>query len=529
VPNPPQVESDGHDPINVLRDGSLLAPVTVTDQGVDVRTLPAPVLVTPLAGSGEALSPDRQTLATRGDVGDVELWDVASPADPVLRSSLPGEAFAIGDVAFSSDGKSLAVGTATGLTQLWDLSDITRPVLGERLPGVPAGVDDVEFGFGSSRLVVVSDDRLAPLDEEYGLPSRSVVRIWSVRGATRATSTSEIDSGRQAVPAWSSDGRYIIAGFPAHLWDLQDPRFPRRGPALPTLAVGGGAVFVYQPGTDVLVSGVPAVLWDVSDPAAPRRLSTRTVREPADLALFSPDGDLLAMGPSGRPVSLWSVVGGSASRLVALAGTRAEPHGAAFLQGGSLLVATDRRRGATVFDVSDAERARRLGRIRSGSEGVTALATDGRSTTLVTGGERGRLSVWDLSDPAAPQLSGARDAHTGPMTGVAISPDGRLLASAGEDAVRLWARDPATGDLVPTATLESGGLYDGAALGFSSDGSLLAASTNQGIRIWDVDVDRLLASLCAESEPITREQWDEYLPDGMAYDPPCLTGREGPT
>ena len=501
----------------LLEDGTLLAPGATTVAGRSVGSLPAPVLITPLASPGAVVSADRLMLARPGDVGDVELWDIGVPGRPRLRAALPGESFAVGDLAFSGDGRALAVGTLSGVTQLWDLTDVTRPILGERLRGVPASVPQVAFGSASSRLVVVSDD-----PTYAGPEGATILRSWPVRGAGRAGSTSRIDGGRQAVPAWSPDGRTIAGGFPARLWDLADPRFPRPGGALPTLAIGGGAVFAYRPGSDLVASGVPVVLWDASDPDAPRRLGTDPVLEPATLATFRPDGGVLATGAAFGPVSLWSVSDGRGERLAELRGSSAQAHGAVFVADGSRLVVLDADEGATVWDVRTPDAARPVGRLLTAGEPISALAADERTATVLAGGARGRLSVWDVSDPASPRQVASRQAHQARVTGLALSPDGRLLATAGEDALRLWARDPGGGALRPMATLAVGGVYDGAAVSFSPDGSLLAAATNDGLQVWDVDVPRLLGHLCAESEPITAAQWREYLPSDLAYDPPCL-------
>jgi RNA polymerase sigma factor (sigma-70 family) len=74
------------------------------------------------------------------------------------------------------------------------------------------------------------------------------------------------------------------------------------------------------------------------------------------------------------------------------------------------------------------------------------------------------------------------EGHTGPVLAVAISPDGKVLASAGADGLRTWAL-PGGKPLTTPAT--DAAPVNG--LAFSPDGKLLALACGNGVvKLWDV-------------------------------------------
>ena len=127
-----------------------------------------------------------------------------------------------------------------------------------------------------------------------------------------------------------------------------------------------------------------------------------------------------------------------------------------------------------------------------------AFARDGRSVVLCETGPDLRIGLGDFTTGSEPQRHFG--GHSNAITALAVSPDGRILAtgsglagtggdlrSSGDNAIKVW-------DLVAVQLrCELPGHQNWiAALKFSPDGRLLASgSADQTIRLWDVAAKRL--------------------------------------
>src|SRR5262245_50216333 len=112
----------------------------------------------------------------------------------------------------------------------------------------------------------------------------------------------------------------------------------------------------------------------------------------------------------------------------------------------------------------------------------------GPAGRLATAGPDFAVRTWDLRPAQALALPG----HPEGAWGVAFSPDGRLLASGGEDGrVRLW--DASTGQALLTRDTHIASDVYGVALG--RDGVLAAACRDRTVRVWDADSGRLRHTL----------------------------------
>ncbi|MFI0734531.1 hypothetical protein ACH4S9_36895 [Streptomyces sp. NPDC021225] len=131
-----------------------------------------------------------------------------------------------------------------------------------------------------------------------------------------------------------------------------------------------------------------------------------------------------------------------------------------------------------------------------------AFAPDGR--TLATGGEDGTVL---LRDAATGRVRDTLTGHVGQVTSVAFSPDGRTLAVADAREVRL--SHAGTGRVRRTLTPRAGMMMT---MAFSPDGRTLATGRSDGlVRLWDTGTGRLRATLTGHADTVVSVA---FSPDG---------------
>ena len=450
-------------------------------------------------GGNVVFSPDGRTLASASHDG-ARLWDVASWSElRTLAGSKDTEC-----VAFSPDGKTLAAGTGSAI-KLWDVAS------GNEQRTIPAGnpVNAVAFSPDGSLLASGGLGEVKLWDPDTGSELRAL------KGHSNWVKSVTFSPDGQTLASCSVDKT-------VRLWDVASGR------GLRTLTGHTGQIdnVAFSPDGQVLASAswdLTVRLWDVASGKELQALTGHAgwVR----CVAFSPDGTMLASG-SNDQMRLWRIESGNAavdsptplalaapvgpavplSELAISPGNAGQVTQAALLEPGTvhqvawspdgelLAVATSH---VYLYKAQTLEQVHVIDAVQ-GATGL-AFSPDGKAMALAS---HDGVKLWDAEGWGEQgTLAGSQNTKS-----VAFSPDGRVLATGTGSTVKLW--DVTSGSEL--RTFPAGDPVRSVA--FSPDGRTLAAGAGNQIKLWDVERDHELQAITGHTNWINAVA---FSPDGQ--------------
>jgi serine/threonine protein kinase len=256
---------------------------------------------------------------------------------------------------------------------------------------------------------------------------------------------------------------------PRRAWRLPSRRW-RSALVKVAAAVGiAGMAVAYQESMPRTVAkGAGVVASQGADLVAPVNLVGH--QGPVIAATTSDEGRWIVSAGSDGTLRVWNAGSGALVRTIEI-----DEGAATALAVDDQRALTGHKGGTTVL--WDLERAEKLATFQHGSSAITALAfTDDNS--FAAAAKEGSVALFDIRAPTTPAV--LLDGRESAGTMVAAAHTGGLLATAGNDTVRLWRAPAAT---LARSYRSSGG--DVIALDISADGRALAAVAADGsVRIW---------------------------------------------
>ncbi|WP_034213781.1 WD40 repeat domain-containing protein [Actinoplanes subtropicus] len=277
--------------------------------------------------------------------------------------------------------------------------------------------------------------RISPTDEARA----SLLDASAMRPATRIRGSAGILYATAVHP----NGTIVAAGADTavKLWDIRNQGHPTLLAQMPAGAAGKVYAVAFGPSGDLLVASTAdatVLLWDTHVAATPKPLPALTgLGGTVYSVVFSPDGRLMGTACADGTIRLWRVAPGGA--LTTFGAAIHVDGGAAkslsIRDGNRYLAVGDARGKVSIWDIGDPARPARIASPTGPTKAIGQLTFSPDGRWLAAGSADYSAYLWNVADPRHPQPAGP------PITGatswinaVAFSPSSVFLAVASSDA-----------------------------------------------------------------------------------------------
>jgi WD40 repeat protein len=359
------------------------------------RMLPFPQPLAQLA-----YSPDGRFFAAAGDEGALAVWDRVNGT----RRELAGHHEDLLQIAFAPDGNALLSRDAANVVYWWDL----RASSNRRLALAGASAARIDFAAEGQPLALVAVG--------------STVEVWDARSGQRiaqlphagTVEALEYDGGAGRLVTLSR-GRLVA-------WELRSRRVLRQLP-----------IDKAPLGLRLSADGTRVALWSNEQSLTVWQLDTGATRsihfpQQINLARFSPDGSVVAIGGLGGEIDLWDLNADAVQPLLGHGDKVADLH---FSSDGKRLISSGLNdRMVRVWPLQRAT----VRRLTAQGDPLAHFSFSPAGDRVGAASDNGRTYVWGIS-PGVPSLVLP---HDRPSASEAFSPSGRRIAVANTDRTTEW-------------------------------------------------------------------------------------------
>lgn len=445
-------------------------------------------ITSPSAILGASAGPAGSNLfATVGDDKSLRVWNLADGKALAAREGLKS---AVTSITWTQDGKALIAGDADGALSVHPYP--FQPELGvTALPAHDAPLTAIDRAGDGTLLLTASEDKTVKLWSSTGQPIRAFAMFASIKNAALSpnkqlvaavSSTNElrlwtalgqelrVQGGVAGPVAFSGDGRFIAWGGADNKVYLLPGSGQGDAKGVATHQ-GPLSALMFSPTGDRLFSAGADKGVKVVDTAKGAEIATFNAPAPVLALSISPDGKTLFSAGDDKNVTLWDV--GNGKSTATLSGAAAPVTG--------LAVSADGAHVAVISADGQVRLYQGFSLVASVDVPQPVGVAFPDSSSLLVGSKDKQLRFLR---PNPPRTIGK---HAGPVRGVAVTPDGKLTISVGDDAqLRVW--DTVSGSAVRAVAL--GG--PATSLALSGDGARAAVGSEKTCRLVSIADGKIL-------------------------------------
>jgi WD40 repeat protein len=377
-----------------------------------------------------AFSPDDKRVASASSDRSIKIWDISNK-DPLqwsLAATLNGHADAVMSVAFSPDGKRLASGDAGGVIKVWDLSNANPNQWAtlKDLTDHTNSVNSVAFLPTGTRLLSGSSDR--------------TIIVWDLSNAMPANWASirvlNDHTDRVKSISLSEDGKRLASGGLDQnviVWDLSNAN-PANWGAVHTfnLTSAINAVALSSDGKALYAGDAVKNIkvWNLASANPNNWAETATLSSHTKPILgLALSAWMLASASADRSIRLWEKATNKARWIMAAQSGAVK--GLVFSAKGDMVISGSADGRVCLWNTPDGKLIRTLNDPTAITGAIYSVAITPNAKHVVIGTDGGSVAVFQVSNGA---WVASLDGHgSSGVNGLAMSSDGAMLVSAGED------------------------------------------------------------------------------------------------